>query len=72
VSDLIAGSQKKISVQCRGAVIRILVQGQEVAKIEDHDFEEGLAGMVLYGTGRAIFRDLLVEEVCAPPRPAER
>jgi len=65
VSDLMAGSQKKIAVQCRGPVISILVQGQPVAKVEDHDFEEGLAGMELYGTGRAIFRDLLVEEACA-------
>jgi Ca-activated chloride channel family protein len=69
VSDLIAGSQKKIAVQCRGPVISILVQGQAVAKFEDHDFEEGPAGMVLYGTGRAIFRDLLVEEACAPGQP---
>ena len=59
----------------RGGVVPVfglLVQGQAVAKFEDHDFEEGPAGMVLYGTGRAIFRDLLVEEACAPPRPAER
>jgi hypothetical protein len=64
VSDLIAGSQKKIAVRCRGSVISIFVQGQAVAKFEDRDFEEGLAGMVLYGTGRAIFQDLLVEEAC--------
>ena len=64
VSDLIAGSQKKIAVRCRGPVIGIFVQGQAVAKFEDRDFQEGLVGMVLYGTGRAIFQDLLVEEAC--------
>jgi Ca-activated chloride channel homolog len=68
VSDLVAGSQKTIAVRCRGPVIDILVQGQTVAEFEDHEFEEGLVGMVLYGTGRAIFRDLLVEEACAPRR----
>jgi hypothetical protein len=64
VSDLIAGSQKKIAVRCRGPAIQILVQGQAVARFEDRDFQEGLVGMVLYGTGRAIFQDLLVEEAC--------
>ena len=71
ISDLMAGYQKKIAVECRGPLISILVQGQPVAKVEDHDFAEGVAGMVLYGTGRAIFRDLEVDEVCAPPRRVE-
>jgi len=65
VSDLFAGSNKKIEVRCSGPVIRIFVQGQEAAKFEESEFEEGLVGMVLYGTGRATFQDLLVEEPCA-------
>ncbi len=69
-SDLTAGSQKKIAVECRGPVISIVLQGHKVAKVEDHDFAEGLVGMVLYGTGRAIFQDLLVEEAC--PQRVER
>jgi len=64
LSDLTAGPQKKISVQCRGAFITILLQGHSVAKFEDRDFDEGLVGMILYGIGRAVFRDLLAEEVC--------
>ncbi len=56
-------SQEKISVQCRGAVITIFLQGDTVAKVEDGDFKEGLVGMILYGMGRAVFRDLLAEEV---------
>ncbi len=64
LSDLIAAPQKKISVQCRGPVITIFLEGQSIAKFEDHDFDEGMVGMVLYGTGRAIFRDLLAEEAC--------
>jgi Ca-activated chloride channel family protein len=69
-SDLIAGSQKKIAVECRGPVISIVLQGHTVARVEDHDFAEGLVGMVLYGTGRAIFQDLLVGEAC--PQRVER
>ena len=64
LSDLIGGRQNKISVQCRGKVIKILFSGNSVTKIEDSDFAEGLVGMILYGDGRAVFRDLLVEEVC--------
>jgi hypothetical protein len=56
--------QQRISVQCRGPVIAILVQDTPVAKFEDTDFKEGLVGMVLFGEGRAVFRDLLAEEAC--------
>src|SRR5271157_1208195 len=64
LSDLIGVAQNRISVECRGSVITILLPGHSVAKFEDRDFEEGLVGMILYGTGRAVFHDLLVEEVC--------
>jgi VWFA-related protein len=61
----------KISVQCRGARITILIQDTPVAKFEDDEFNDGLVGMILYGAGTANFRDLLAEEVCnaglAPP-----
>jgi Ca-activated chloride channel family protein len=57
------GSQKTITVRCQGTVISILVGGVPVAKFEDNTFEDGLVGMVLYGSGRAIFRDLLAEEL---------
>lgn len=67
LSDLTAEPRKTISVQCKGVVITILLEGHPVAKFEDHDFQEGLTGMILYGTGRAVFRDLLVEEACARP-----
>jgi Ca-activated chloride channel family protein len=64
VSDAIGGPAKKLSVQCRGKDIRIFFHGQVVAKFEDPDFDEGMVGMVMYGTGRASFKDLLVEEIC--------
>jgi Ca-activated chloride channel family protein len=59
------GSQETIAVQCQGAVISILVEGIPAAKFEDNTFEDGLVGMVLYGSGRAVFRDLLAEELGA-------
>jgi VWFA-related protein len=59
--------EEKISVQCRGAVITILFRDTPVAKFEDDEFKEGLVGMILYGAGRAVFRDLLAEDACAVP-----
>ena len=56
--------QEKISVQCRGPVITIIFQEAPVAKFEDDEFKEGQVGMILYGLGRAVFSDLLAEEVC--------
>jgi VWFA-related protein len=57
--------EAKLSVQCRGAVITILFRDTPVAKFEDDEFKEGLVGMILYGAGRAVFRDLLAEDACA-------
>jgi hypothetical protein len=56
------GSQETIAVQCEGPVISILVEGIAVANFEDNTFEDGVVGMVLYGSGRASFRDLSAEE----------
>jgi Ca-activated chloride channel homolog len=67
LSDLTPGPQESIQVQSRGTVINMLVEGHPVGKFEDRSFDsfnEGLVGMVLYGTGHAIFRDLTAEEIC--------
>jgi hypothetical protein len=66
LSDQRPEPQKKISVQCRGDVITILLPGLSATEYEDRSYgslSEGLVGMILYGTGRAIFRDLSAEEV---------
>jgi len=66
LNDLIRAPQKKISVQCQGAAITILIQDDPLIIFEDPSsgsFDEGLVGMVLYGTGRAVFRDLSAEEL---------
>jgi hypothetical protein len=65
LSDLTPGPQERIEVQCRGRVISILVEGRPAGKFDDRSFDsfrEGLVGLVLYGTGRAVFRDLQAEE----------
>jgi Ca-activated chloride channel family protein len=56
--------EQRISVQCRGAAITITVQDTPVAKFEDDEFKNGLVGLILFGDGRAVFRDLLAGEVC--------
>jgi Ca-activated chloride channel family protein len=61
VSDQIPGPQKKITVQCRGAVIKILFPPLFVTKFEDDEFKEGMVGMILYGKGRAVFQNLSAE-----------
>jgi Ca-activated chloride channel family protein len=58
--------QEKISVQCRGPVITILIQDITVAKFEDSDFKDGQVGMALYGSGSATFTDLVAEDACSP------
>ena len=49
--------------------------GRPVGKFEDSDFKEGQVGMILFGEGRAVFRDLIAEEVSttnlAPPLTPE-
>jgi VWFA-related protein len=54
--------EEKISVQCRGPAITILLHDTAVAEFKDDEFKDGLVGLVLYGAGRAAFRDLVAEE----------
>jgi Ca-activated chloride channel family protein len=66
LSHLMPGQQEKVAVQCRGDVITILLPGLPETKYEDRSygsFSGGLVGMVLYGVGGAVFRDLSAEEV---------
>jgi len=64
LSDQFLGKdEQRISVQCRGAAITISVQDTPVAEFEDDTFKNGLVGMILFGDGRAVFRDLIAEEL---------
>jgi len=66
LSDQFLGKdEQRISVQCRGAAITISIQDSPVAKFEDDAFKNGLVGMILFGDGRAVFRDLIAEEISA-------
>jgi hypothetical protein len=62
--QFVGKNQQKILVRCRGAAITIFFQGIQVANVEDSDLREGMVGMILGGLGRAIFHDLVAEEVC--------
>jgi VWFA-related protein len=58
-----ASSPKKISVECVGGNISLFVGEQKVASLRDETFGNGYVGMALFGNGRAIFRDLVVQSL---------
>jgi Ca-activated chloride channel family protein len=51
-----------ITVECSADRIAVLVNGHEVARVNDKSFSSGQVGMATFGKGRAVFRDLYVEE----------
>jgi hypothetical protein len=42
--------------------IAVLVNGHEVARVNDASFSSGQVGMAAFGKGLAVFRDLYVQE----------
>jgi hypothetical protein len=56
-----AASPKKISVECAGDRISLFVDDRQVASVKDENFGNGYVGFALFGNGRAVFRDLLVQ-----------
>jgi VWFA-related protein len=52
-----------ISVEYRDGQITVIVDGRQVASIQDHTLSRGLAGMAVFGEGSAIFRDLTVQDL---------
>jgi Ca-activated chloride channel homolog len=53
----------KISVECRGSQITVFVNDQEVGRAQDPSYAQGYAGLIVSGDTRAIFRELVVEEI---------
>lgn len=51
----------KLSVECVGEQITLFVDDQQVARVPDSGCSSGYLGPVLFGTGRVLFRNLLVE-----------
>jgi VWFA-related protein len=51
-----------INVECSADRITVLVNGHEVASVNDASFSSGQVGMAAFGKGRAVFQNLYVEE----------
>ena len=60
-ADTSAGKSIRITVECRGDRIAILLNGVQAAAIDDASFPDGDVGMMQFGSGRTLFRDLRVE-----------
>jgi hypothetical protein len=43
--------------------IRILMNDREVASVKDETYPKGFNGFALFGSGRAVFHDLAVEDL---------
>lgn len=54
-----AGS--KLTVECVGNQITLFIDDQQVARVRDTSFVHGYVGLVLYGAGHVLFRNLAVE-----------
>lgn len=58
-----AGTDSRITVECRRERITILINGVQVASTRDTSFAGGYVGMAQYGSGHTFFRDLTVESL---------
>jgi hypothetical protein len=52
----------RLTVECSGELITVLIDGQEVGHARDASFSIGQVGMAVFGQGRAVFQGLTVEE----------
>lgn len=57
-----AGGWKSLAVDCRDSLIVASINGREFGRVKDPRFLSGHAGMAQFGSGHAVFRDLLIEE----------
>jgi hypothetical protein len=51
-----------LGVTCKGGLIVVSINGTEAGRATDASFSRGQVGMAAFGLGRAVFRDLRVEE----------
>jgi len=56
-----SNSEIELSVQATGDQISLFVNGQEIKRIRDDTFDQGLVGFVISGPGHATFKNLVVE-----------
>jgi hypothetical protein len=57
------GTRRKLGVTCQGDSIQLFIDDQLVGNVHDQALEDGIAGMILFGQGHAVFDDLIVEEI---------
>lgn len=57
-----SASRIRLSVEAIGDQISMFVNGKEIKTVRDDAFDQGLVGFVISGPGRAIFRNLVVEQ----------
>jgi Ca-activated chloride channel family protein len=55
--------QRRVSVEYQRGKIGVQVDDQPVASVQDATYANGLIGLALFGHGRAVFHDLIVEEL---------
>jgi Ca-activated chloride channel homolog len=55
--------QHKLGVICRGNLIQLNVNGVRVRELHDDSFSDGLAGVMLFGVGHAVFDDLVAQSI---------
>jgi hypothetical protein len=55
-----------LSVQYRRGQIAVQVDDRTLASAQDDTHPSGLIGLALFGSGRAVFHDLEVDEVPSP------
>jgi Ca-activated chloride channel family protein len=58
-----AAKAQKLSVESNRGQITLRVAGFQVERVKDTTFEDGYVGFGLFGKGRAVVQDLLVEEL---------
>ena len=54
-------NEEQITVECRGPLIKVWLDGADAVRVRDESFQDGYIGMAQFGYGRALFRDLEVQ-----------
>src|SRR5579864_316575 len=52
----------RLLVECHGDLIALYVNERKIGIVQNASFADGYVGMTLFGTGHAVFRDLVAEE----------
>jgi hypothetical protein len=61
--DSFKASRNKLAVVCQGDFIQLYVDDKLVGSVHDDSLKDGIVGMIHFGSGDAVFDDLVVEEL---------